>query len=230
MMIRFNYRVQVVIAMTIVALLQMWNEVLGFSGDAYRRHIQDSCLNQEERHVNPNHRQRDFKLMSVTTASLERVNEFYETMPYAAAFVTCGFKASAADILAQRSQVVKDNLKNKVKAIPNHVVSGKVAVNVSSLNEKSSFDLPRNGAFIAYGGLYQGIVQEYIFNHLYPFFFGTGTDLRTVLIKVTFDMLVVSPFLCLPVAYLIKGIILKTSLSESIDKYVKDVMYKGLLL
>lgn len=59
--------------------------------------------------------------------------------------------------------------------------------------------------------------------------FGTGTDVATVLCKVAFDMLVLTPFLCLPVAYLVKALVFQYPLKEGLEKYVADAK-KDLLL
>ena len=56
----------------------------------------------------------------------------------------------------------------------------------------------RSLAFFLYGGLYQGCAQYFIFNVLYPVWFGEGTDLLTIVEKVGFDQFVLTPFLCLP--------------------------------
>lgn len=43
---------------------------------------------------------------------------------------------------------------------------------------------PRTFAFFLYGGIYGGCAQYFIFNECYPVWFGEGTDLQTVAIKV----------------------------------------------
>ena len=70
--------------------------------------------------------------------------------------------------------------------------------------EESSFEKRRNLAFFLYGGLYQGMAQEVIFNEVFPLIFGQGTDPLTVASKVLCDSLFITPFLCLPVAYIVK--------------------------
>lgn len=49
-----------------------------------------------------------------------------------------------------------------------------------------------------------GICQSVMFNEVFPIIFGEGTDMQTVLSKVLCDSLVITPFICLPVAYLVK--------------------------
>jgi len=133
--------------------------------------------------------------------ALDAVSNFYKNSPYLAAFVTCGVKASAADLIAQS-------------------------------NEEKSADsstVRRNFAFILYGGMYQGVIQEHIFNHIFPVLFGTSTSPMTVATKVIFDMLILSPFLCLPVAYLTKSAIFQYSPMEAIRRYISDIRERGLL-
>lgn len=79
--------------------------------------------------------------------SFSAIDNFYQTMPLTSAFLTCGVKASAADAVAQKTQAAKDRA-NDV--------------------DVSSFQLKRNFAFLMYGGLYQGVAQEIIFNEVFP--------------------------------------------------------------
>ena len=85
-----------------------------------------------------------------------------------------------------------------------------------------ALSLPRLGTFFLYGGLYQGCVQYYIFNVLYPIWFGEGTDPATIAVKVLFDQFVLTPFLCLPVCYLVKAIVFRYPLTEGLERYVMD--------
>jgi hypothetical protein len=152
-------------------------------------------------------------------SGLEDIDNFYRTAPYLSAFVTCGFKASAADLLAQlksRSQsleLASEEMKSAAKGV---FFSGK------------PIEIQRNIAFICYGGFYQGLGQRYIYNDLFPTWFGTGTDATTVFIKVLFDMVVISPFLCIPIAYLTKSLIFGKTLSQGLQKYLHDVRYNDL--
>jgi len=106
-------------------------------------------------------------------------------MPLASAFVTCGVKASLADVVAQTrttlatSSVVEDS-------------DGSDTSDTLSV-EATNFDRRRNIAFLLYGGLYQGMTQEIIFNEGFPLLFGRGTDVVTVLSKVACDSLCKSP-------------------------------------
>lgn len=137
--------------------------------------------------------------------TLGDIETFYKTAPYTAAFMTCGIKASAADFLAQFRERTSDD------------------------KTKEQVELERNVAFILYGGIYQGMAQYYIYNVLFPLWFGTGQDFLSVTTKVAFDLIVISPFLCLPIAYLTKAVIYGTSLSDGLNKYINDLKYEGLL-
>lgn len=91
-------------------------------------------------------------------------------------------------------------------------------------------DLRRNLSFIIYGSLYQGVAHEYIFNHLYPVWFGTDTGLACVVAKVTFNLLIQTTLVTLPVAYIIQAAIKEEGLDVAFDRYANDVAEKGLLL
>ncbi len=132
-----------------------------------------------------------------------------------------GLQASAADLIAQKTSLRKD--KENAVEIRGGTDSS------STISTRPSFQMKRNLAFLLYGGIYQGCFQEHLFNKIFPMIFGEGNSLLTVGLKVSFDMLIVSPFLCLPVAYLIKGIIYRLSLMDSIQKYMHDVRENGLL-
>ena len=84
------------------------------------------------------------------------------------------------------------------------------------------FDFKRNSAFFLYGGLYQGCVQYFLFNECFPVWFGDGSDLGTVATKVVVDQLLLTPFLCLPSAYLFKAIAFNYPLQEGLRRYGAD--------
>jgi len=88
---------------------------------------------------------------------------------------------------------------------------------------------PRTLAFLLYGGLYQGICQLFIFNEVFPALFGTGTDLGTVTAKVLTDQFVLTPLLCLPVAYLFKAVAFRYGLREALRRYLADAQNDLLL-
>lgn len=131
-----------------------------------------------------------------------------------------GLQASAADMIAQKSSQMKEK---------DTAVEIRGGTSTGNAISRPSFQMKRNLAFLLYGGIYQGCFQEHLFNKIFPIIFGEGNSLLTVGLKVSFDMLIVSPFLCLPVAYLIKGIIYRLSMMDSIHRYIHDVKENGLL-
>ena len=78
-----------------------------------------------------------------------------------------------ADLVAQKRQEQQESDGGKV-----------------SKKEVAKFDYKRNLAFTVYGAVYQGMAQEFIYNHMYGVWFGVGTSVRTVLSKVLFDLLI----------------------------------------
>ena len=142
---------------------------------------------------------------SLKSSLIGAIDVFYKTMPLTAAFATCGVKASAADLVAQKRAAMKAAEAEGSLTATDEEILGEITTPV----EKR-----RNFAFFLYGGLYQGMAQEIIFNEIFPKIFGQGTDIFTVASKVTFDMLVVSPFVCLPVAYLVKSVIFQYTFGE----------------
>ena len=129
-----------------------------------------------------------------------------------------GLQASVADLIAQKS--------TQMTARDNAV---EVRGGTSNIRARTPFQFKRNLAFLFYGGAYQGCFQEHLFNKIFPMIFGEGKGPLTIGLKVTFDMLVVSPFLCLPVAYFIKGAIYNTSILESVRRYIHDIKQNALL-
>lgn len=134
--------------------------------------------------------------------ALAIVNQFFHSSPYIAAALTCGTKASAADYVAQRRQATGNT---------------------------SKLDAARNVAFLLYGALYQGMAQEFIYNHLYPAWFGTESSVVVVLKKVFFDLLIQTTLVTLPVAYLTKAAIFRDSAKQGLTRYWQDITTNGLL-
>lgn len=154
--------------------------------------------------------------LHVTSFIFESIGTFFQVAPYPAAFLTCGFKASAADFVAQ-------------KKIPSTSSSNEKNEDENDGENSNEFSFQRNLAFIVYGGMYQGCVQEFVYNHLFPIWFGPGKGVATVLSKVMFDMLVITPFVCLPIAYLVKAFVFQYSLKTGLSRYKDDVQNHGLL-
>mmetsp|Transcript_20055 Transcript_20055/g.24789 ORF Transcript_20055/g.24789 Transcript_20055/m.24789 type:complete len:266 (+) Transcript_20055:63-860(+) len=149
------------------------------------------------------YRQGPLKVAGTGTIPINGVANFYKSFPYMAAFFTCCVKGSVADAVAQ----VKDR-----KNCGNN-----------------NFQKLRNLAFIIYGGVYTGMTQEYLYNSFLPRLFGEGT-VFSVVAKVCFDMLVIIPFLCLPMAYLVKAVVLQQGgILGGLQRYKTDVMKRGLL-
>jgi protein Mpv17 len=77
--------------------------------------------------------------------------------------------------------------------------------------------------------MYQGMTQEFVYNHLYPVWFGTATSISVVLAKVLFDLLVQTTLVTLPIAYLTKSVIYRYSIREALRRYMDDIRNHGLL-
>ena len=170
---------------------------------------------------------------------LSLIDQFVQSSPYTTAAITCGIKASSADFIAQKRQLrkrneTKNNSKNTNDELPKDNDQGSTLLTSTTATSsctttKVKTDVSRNIAFLLYGALYQGIGQEYIYNHLYPGLFGTGTNPVTVLTKVAFDLLIQTTILTLPVAYGIKAMIYQYSFQEAFRRYIDDIRYHGLL-
>mmetsp|Transcript_30968 Transcript_30968/g.61725 ORF Transcript_30968/g.61725 Transcript_30968/m.61725 type:complete len:302 (+) Transcript_30968:270-1175(+) len=157
---------------------------------------------------------------SIATA-LEELNYFYQTFPVASAFITCGIKASAADIVAQKAEATH---------VPDETTDSTPSTkHCTEEAEGVQIEARRNFSYILYGGIYQGICQHIIFNEIFPLIFGDGRDIITVASKVLFDSLVISPFICLPVAYLVKSMVYQFTIQEAMHRYRADVTENGLL-
>ena len=164
---------------------------------------------------------------------LTGIDIFFQNSPYTAAALVCGFKASAADGVAQ-FQEWKEMRKQREEMMMD---KNELLMYVSNINNDASdsiedegtVDVRRNVAFITYGALYQGLTQEFIYNHVYPIWFGTGTDFVTVFDKVAFSLLVQTTLLTLPSLYIIKSLIEQTSITTAFDKYRNDIRNQQLL-
>lgn len=151
------------------------------------------------------------------------INDFYTNANrFKVAFVTCSAKACAADLMAQwidrtaeKRRINNGGGENNRQLLPE--------------TKKISIDYRRAAVFFLYGGLYQGMAQEYIYNDIYATLFGSGTDILTASKKVSAEMFVLTPLLCIPAAYIIKGLMGSNSIMGSLKKYWDDVVHKKIL-
>ena len=173
-----------------------------------------------------------FVLDTASTASV--IDTFFQTQPELAAFTVCSFKASAADILAQKkeesSSIAADEHGPENLSIAttsplsqnSALLSSTLPINddadqqkaeiedagksiTSSTTAIQGIDFQRNLGFLMYGGLYTGVAQHYLYNYVYPMLLGVDESPTLVLEKVLVDNLIAAPFLCLPVAYAFKA-------------------------
>lgn len=143
--------------------------------------------------------------LALWNEALTSIDTFYQTAPYAAGALTCGAKASAADFVAQkRSQQAAEQ-------------------------EEGAFETARNVAFLIYGAMYQGVAQEFIYNHCYAAWFGVESTPFIVMQKVLFDLCIQTTLVTLPMAYLTKAAIFRYSFREGLRRYKNDVLKNGLL-
>ena len=84
---------------------------------------------------------------SLKSSVIGAVETFYKTMPLASAFVTCGIKASLADVVAQKS-AAKEVAQADGYAENDTLILGEL--------EETPLEKRRTFAFLLYGGLYQG--------------------------------------------------------------------------
>jgi len=155
-------------------------------------------------------------------AFLEDVENFYKGSPYTSAFLTCGVKASAADIIVQSQQ----SKQRKQSYLAGTVKSEFDADEKSFMKE---LDLRQNFAFTLYGGLYQGVFLEHMFNRVFPIWFGRGSKHQQIVSKVLFILLIFTPLLTLPCAYITKAIVFRYSLREALLQYWDDAINHALL-
>jgi protein Mpv17 len=163
-------------------------------------------------------------VFDISSPTLSAIDTFYQTQPYISAFLTCSVKASAADLVAQtraRITTTTDNAWSETEDDVEHE---------SHPNGDNSFDLKRTLAFLLYGGFYQGMGQEYLYNTIFPSLFGHHATLQTVLMQVGLDTAVLAPFVCLPMVYMLKSGISGMTLPEGLQKYVSHIHEQALLL
>ena len=158
------------------------------------------------------------------TTIISALDTFWRTKPYVAAAITCGLKASTADFVAQKSY---SRLHNRQKS--SHFQRKNINYNAnhkSTTFTTTAFDWKRNAAYMLYGAIFQGMVQEFALNRVYPVIFGPGSSLVEI---VAFSLLVWTTLVMLPTAYLTKALILGHSIRKGIQNYLDDIRYNGLL-
>jgi len=160
---------------------------------------------------------------------LEAVDEFYTTMPVQSAFLTCALKAHAADAIAQLRSRCGDQVPASSQIVDARIESESTSHSLLS----SEFQLPRNVAFLLYGGIYQGVAQHFIYNVLFPQLFPTvaGFEMITVACKVLTDITFFGPLISLPMSFIIKSVVYGSSdpLNDGLKKYQSDILEKDLL-
>mmetsp|Transcript_6213 Transcript_6213/g.13520 ORF Transcript_6213/g.13520 Transcript_6213/m.13520 type:complete len:241 (+) Transcript_6213:131-853(+) len=184
-------------------------------------------------------------MMLIGTASSmgpSAISNFYKKNPFKGAFLTCSIKGCTADLVAQyiaaskandqhdehfKRQLDYDNALSRLNPLKK-ARGGDMHDTAIANKKKFKIDLRRSAMFLIYGGLYQGCANEFLYNSVLPRL-GTGTDWRTVGKKVAADAFGIVPFLCIPMAYLVKGLLLGRSVRDSYSNYWSDVVNKGVL-
>lgn len=189
------------------------------------------------------------------------VDTFFQTQPYVSAFLTCSFKASAADFVAQARQrneaaaasaLAEEDLPfedadgddNFLAAAGQQVLMRQTssaaiaAIADTDAAAARGVDVSRNLGFLVYGGLYQGMFQQFLYNTVFPRIFPDDNAWTTIAAQVGTDMALVTPLLCLPIAYMFKTAFASTGdgagdssslIERGLLKYVADVKERGLL-
>jgi Mpv17 / PMP22 family len=188
---------------------------------------------------------RSFALSAIDTSMIDN---FFQSQPYVSAFLTCGFKATAADVLAQvreegGSSTTSDDTSTEesdeaLSLVATFALDDDVSETgaVSQESTSSELDWQRTYAFLFYGGIYQGLFQEFLYAGLFPSWFPSN-DWQSVVSQVALDMSFFTVFLCLPVAYVVKTAFMTDGASLfsldtakiAIGKYRRDVQERGLL-
>jgi protein Mpv17 len=172
---------------------------------------------------------RHAELDEAITGGASAIDTFFQTQPYVSAFVTCSVKASAADYIAQ-SQALESDEVSEEDAL---TTASSSSQGDSVANAPAGVDISRNMAFIFYGGLYSGLAQQFFYTVMFPAWFGHAHTWQTVALEVGTDMAVIGPFLCLPIAYVVKTAftdeLTVKNVKLGLEKYVEDVKLRGLL-
>jgi Mpv17 / PMP22 family len=177
------------------------------------------------------------------------IDGFFQSQPYVSAFLTCSIKASAADFFSQQRSI---GLSQATESCHGHLNQVITHADVTASTEhhqgslaavSSSVDIPRNLAFLCYGGVYQGLCENFMYSTLFPAWFGDFPALQKVALQVATDVALIGPFLCLPTAYVVMSIFTRhddtenlpllaaarNTLSAALTKYKEDVVHRNLL-
>ena len=151
-------------------------------------------------------------------------DEFLRSQPFLSAFMMCGFKASAADFLAQTSESTDNeegestDVGGRYSRYPHQHddsnINWMLLKDQSNYNQDQSrqqeqhdddINLSRNVAFMLYGGLYQGMFLQLLYMVVYPTVY--GDSLFRIPLCIATDVLLFGPFVTLPIAYIIRAVI-----------------------
>lgn len=144
------------------------------------------------------------------------IDNFFLHHRYTTAFTVSALKGTAADWIAQRASG------NSGKGTEDEELQNKP-------QQPFQFQYKRNLAFLLYGGFYQGLFGEYLYNDIFSQLFGTDNDMLTAVKKLVFNLVVIAPFLCLPMAYIIKSFIFGKAVSAGVREYIHDVRANSLV-
>jgi hypothetical protein len=176
-----------------------------------------------------------------TVDAWSAVDTFFRTQPETAAFLTCSFKASAADLLAQTqvdesssistlssssssSSSLDTTRKSSDLSPPPQPTSTTTRLlvqqqQVTTLvgsswlgSSSSSIDISRNLGFLLYGGLYTGLAQHYLYNMVYPKIFENVPQGSWML---TLDMVIFDNLVAAPFLCLPVAYIFKTAFASA---------------
>jgi protein Mpv17 len=169
------------------------------------------------------------------SATASALDAFFQSQPYLAAFLTCSVKAGTADLLAQQQQQQKQQEHQQSEQLQQ-----RAPTTMQESHHHHPFDLSRNLSFVFYGGLVQGMFQQFLFSVIYPIMFGHEHTIFTTLQQVAFDVGVM-PFVYLPIVYSMKGLFgassssgglelnLQATVRDGLAKLGDDILHKGLL-
>jgi hypothetical protein len=200
-----------------------------------KQHLGAQRQSQHQQLWSPRTSTRVYSDVDEATSVANAIDTFYQTQPYLSAFITCSVKASVADGIAQTQMDQPAEEKSDANASMTSSSSATSSdANASGDGSGTGIDISRNMAFIFYGGLYSGLAQQFFYSALFPLWFGHGNDWVTVAKEVGTDMLAIGPFLCLPIAYMVKTAFTADeftieNIKIGLEKYVEDVKIRGLL-